>query len=305
MGIRRIASGNPTLTNFAAGLSPDFSLDIAGILAPMVTTPSTIGQFKRFDDVNSFQVVDTSRAIGGTARRLEFFATDPTFNAQPQALEIPLDDAELDAEGNFSISVLQGKTKALLSQAQLSHADKVITKAKTQAAVAVLGAWGDATVDPVAEVDACLDKLSTDCGQPPNRIVFGLTAWQRFRNHAKVRARQPGAVLIGLTTLQAASLFLIPGIRIEVATLSKNTAKPGNTVSKTKLLGDDVFIFIGSDSPTQYDPSWMKTFGPRGGVDAVRTYRDERSRSDILALDWAEDIQIVSALACNRITTAG
>lgn len=306
MGVRRIASGNPTLTNFAAGLAPELMSAQANFIAPIVRVGSTIGQFKRYDDQNSFQVYDTSRAVGGKARRVEFSATDPTYNCQPQALEAPLDDAEADAEGNFSIDIMEAKTRGLVSSATVSHEDKVVTKAKTQAAVANLGSWGDAAVDPVAEVDACIRQVAIDTGRLPNRIAIGLLAWERFRNHAKVRARQPGAEIIGLTTLQAANLFLNPAIRISVAVLSKLNVKPGQAAAKVAIIQDDVFIFYAEDNPTVYDPSWMKTFqGGRGGVDAVRTYRDETCRSEILAVDWSEDIQIVSALAGKRITTQG
>lgn len=306
MGIRRVASGNPTLTNFAAGLSPDLASAQANFIAPIVRVPSTIGQFKRFDDANSFVVYDTSRAVGGRARRIEFSATDPLYNAEPQALEIPLDDAETDAEGNFALDLLQGKTRALVSAATLSHEDKVIAKAKTQAAAANLGAWADPAVDPVAEVDACIRQIATDTGRMPNRMAIGIKAWERFRNHAKVKAKQPGAALIGLTTIQAAMLFLNPSIKINVGVLSKASVKPGVAMTKAQILGDELFIFYAEDNPSQYDPSWMKTFqGGRGGVDGVRTYRDEPCRSDILAVDWSEDLQIVSALCCNRITTNG
>lgn len=305
MGVRRIASGNPTLTNFAAGLTPDFASALADFLAPRVTVPATIGQYKKYDDQNSFQIYDTARAVGGKARRIEFAATDPTYNCKPQALEVTLDDSELDAEGNFSLSLLQGKTRSLISGAMLSHEDKVITAAKTHAAAAGLGGWANPDKDPVAEVDACIRNISVNSGRLPNRIAFGLIAWERFRNHPKVRARQPGAELIGLSTIQAANLFLNPGVTIKIGAISKLTVKPGQAAAKALVLQDDVFIFYGEENPSQYDPSWMKTFvGGRGGVDNVRTYRDESCRSDILAVDWSEDIQEVSSLCCNRITTS-
>jgi hypothetical protein len=34
----------------------------------------------------------------------------------------------------------------------------------------------------------------------------------------------------------------------------------------------------------------------------VRNYRDESARSDVLAIDWSEDIKICSSIAARRLT---
>ena len=58
-------------------------------------------------------------------------------------------------------------------------------------------------------------------------------------------------------------------------------------------------------SPTLYDPSFMKTFRlRRGGVDVVRTYRDDAARSDILAVDWSEDIRVTSPVCARKLTAS-
>jgi hypothetical protein len=92
---------NVTLTNYARGLAQDISTSLANFLAPEVVVPAATGQYKSFDDKNTFQVVDTSRAVGGPAKRLEFAASDPTYNCLPQALEIAIDDHERDEAGGF------------------------------------------------------------------------------------------------------------------------------------------------------------------------------------------------------------
>ena len=53
----------------------------------------------------------------------------------------------------------------------------------------------------------------------------------------------------------------------------------------------------------QYDPSFAKTFSiGSNSVESVREYRAESNRSDILAVDWSEDVQVVSAACARRIT---
>jgi hypothetical protein len=100
---------------------------------------------------------------------------------------------------------------------------------------------------------------------------------------------------------QLLGLFLNPQMQGKVAVLSGDTTKTGATANKANILGNEVFVFIGSDSPDIYDPSFAKTFTVgEGGVDKVREYRDESARSDIYAIDWSEDIQVVSAISALR-----
>lgn len=293
-----------TLTNYARGVSQDRASALAEFLSPTVPVGAATGLFKSYSDKNAFQVLNTARAIGGGAQRLEFSATDPTYNCAPQALEIPIDDHERELAGDADAELEQGKVDTLVTSAVLSFEDKVFTKLKAAvAATGGVGVWSDANNDPVDDVDAQIEAITTATGMMPNRIVFGLGAWRIFRKHAKVLARQPGAALVGLTADQAPGLFLNPNVQIRIGVLSKDTTKFGATKNAVNIVGGEVFVFYGSPSPTQYDASFMKTFRTRnGGVDTVRRYRDESARSDILAVDWSEDIQVVSAICGRRIT---
>ncbi len=303
--VRSQASANPILTNFAVGLAQDLQSALAEFLAPTVVVPSTIGHFKKFDDKNAFQVYNTARAVGGTATRIEFESSDPTYNAKPQALEVTIDDAERDAAGDADpLALEQSKVKTLVSSSVLSHEVKVT--AATLGAItaeAGIGIWSDATKDPIAEIDAVIEAMTITTGMMPNRMAIGIGAWRIMRSHAKVISRQPGAALIGTTTSQFASMLLNPGIDIRVGVLSQDTSKFGKAKTAANIMGAEVLIFIGSQSPTQYDPSFAKTFmGRRGGVTAVRQYRAESARSDVLAIDWSEDIQITGTACGKRIT---
>ena len=303
MSLRRQASYNPTLTTFAQGVSQDLTSALAEFIAPTVPVSSSMGYYKAFDEKNAFQVQSTGRALGGSARRIEFVESDPTFNCQPQALEITIDDAERDAAGPDVAAMEEGKTRTLVAVATVSHEDKVLTQAKTLAAVAARGQWSDTSVDPISEIDEQIEAIATATGMMPNAIAFGLGAWRVFRKHPKVIARQPGATIIGLSEAQAASMLLNPAAQIRVGVLSKDATKFGSAASKSNIVGAEVFIFLRSPNPTAYDPSWMKTFTiGTGGVTAVRQYRDEKARSDVLAVDWSEDIQIVGSICARRLT---
>ncbi len=298
---------NVTLTNYARGIAQDLKSSLALFIAPEVVVPAATGQYKSFDDKNAFQVLDTSRAVGGAARRLQFAATDPTYNCLPQALEIPIDDHERDEAGQGDpLHLEQAKSRTLVSSAVASHEAKVFdTVAANLPAVDGSGAWSgtDNTSDPIAEIDALIENIATETGMMPNRMVIGLPAWAVIRHNPQVVARFPGANSVGVSNSQFASLLLNPDIDIRVGVLSRDDAKWGGTKKASNIVGSELYLFHGAQAPTIYDPSFMKTLRTRsGGVDLVRIYREEASRSDVLAVDWTEDIQITSAISAARVT---
>ena len=312
MGLRAEAAINQTLTNYASGVLNDLQSATADFLARRVTVPATIGQYKAYDNKNAFQVHETARGVGGPARRIFMDVSEPTFNCMPQALEITIDDSERDAAGTINpLDLEQAKVKTLVQSSVVSHERHVITTAATITADTttvgggVMGKWGLAAVDPVVQLDYIIEVIAKATGNLPNAILMGMTAWRRFRNNAKVIEKQPGAALIGLNSGQASAMLINPGAEIRISTMAYDTTKEGKTRNQAFVNGDDVYVFIRSASPTIYDPSAMKTFvGGRGGVTAVREYRDESSRSDIYAVDWSRDVKITSTICIERITTA-
>ena len=307
MGLRSEASVNPTLTNYASGVLNDLQSATADFLAPQVQVPATIGQYKAYANKNAFQTHDTARGVGGPARRIFMDVSEPTYNCLPQALEITIDDSERDAAGTLNpLDLEQAKVKTLVQSSVLSHEKHVITTVNAAvSATGGVGVWSNDANDPVDEIDARIEAIAKDTGQMPNAILMGMTAWRRFRQNAKVVAKQPGAALIGLNQGQASAMLINPSTEIRLSTMAYDTTKQGKTRSNSFVNGDDVYIFVRSASPTIYDPSALKTFaGGRGGVSAVREYRDESSRSDVYAVDWSRDVKVTSSISIARITTS-
>jgi hypothetical protein len=304
MGSKTTAAYNPTLTNYAQGLSQDLASATATFLAPIVEVPAGLGRYKQFDDKNAFQIYNTERALGGPATRIQFNATDPSFDCRPQALEVGIDDAEYDAAGdNGAGRMEESRVRTLVTSATLAHEDKVIQVAKTITAVAARGNWSNATIDPVTELDEQIEAIANACGMLPNRIVFGLGAWRVARNNPKVINRMPANAAVGVALQQFATMLLNPNIEIRVGVLAKDLSKFGATKNASNIIGAEVFLFVGQETPSEYDPSFMKTFMTRsGGVDAVRSYRDESARSTIHAVDWSEDVKITGTAAVRRLT---
>jgi hypothetical protein len=288
------------LTDYAQGIGPGMVDPAAALIAPVVRVGSPIGKYKEFNDQNAFQVPSTARAVGGPAQRLEFSATDKDYNCTPQALEIGIDDIE--RAGGDPIAIEQAKVKTLMTAATRSHAVAVATLALTVAAAAT-PTWSSGST-AVDDLNTQIEALVNLIGEFPTDIVMGVTAWRRLVGNASVADKFKSGV-INPAAVQAAQLLLAPSVRITVSPLIKDTAKPGATKATAQVYGSNVFIFYASPVPTQYDPSFMKTFRTaESGVDNVSSYRDESRSSDIYKVAWTQDIRITSTSSVKRLTVS-
>ncbi len=306
-GGRNAGTVNAVLTNYAAGIAQDSASAIAEFIAPSVPTGAQHGQFKKFDEANAFRVYNTARAVGGARTRIEFNASDAFFNCKPQSLEIAIDDSERDP-GADPLLIEQAKIRTLVANTQIGHEKKVIDLIKSaKAATSGKGGWSGSSnteKDVVDEIDEQIMAILTDTGIMPNRMVLGIGAWRIIKNHPTVLARLGDSRTKSATMTEFASMLLNPAMEIKVTSLTASPNKPGKD-GKTQIVGNDVFIFCASTNPTQYDPSFAKTFMPSTTpITAVRQYRDEGRVSDVFCTDWSEDIQIVSTLCGRRITAS-
>lgn len=296
-----------TLTNYARGIFPGLvaSQDpLINRMAPVVTVAGATGKYKNFSDKNAFQAVQTARAIGGPAKRIEFLATDSDFNCTPNALEIGIDDQERFAAGGADALMEEAKTKSLLSTAAMSHVNDVVVAAKAGLAAAATPSWATASSStPLDDIDAQIQAIADDIGMFPTDIVFGLSAWRKFRASAQVKAAFPNAASVGVSPEQAGGILLNPAIRVGVSTSIRDTVKVGGAKTTANILGAEVFIFFTSPNADLYDASFMKVFSSgQNTIESVRKYREDRNRSDMLAIDWSRDIRVTSAISARRLT---
>lgn len=282
-------------------------MELAERLAPTVQVPGTNGQYKKFNDLNSFQVYNTSRAMGADPTRISFSAADEFFNTKPQALEVTIDEEErrqAGTESSLAQQLLdQGKIKALLNVTALSHVKKVVdTVVAAVGQEANVGNWSAPDIDPIAQLDQVIDALATAVGSIAGiKLTFSLTSWRTLRNHPLVIKRCAGVQVGGITLDQLNGLLAVP-VDAKVYAISYNAAALGQNVAKARLMSDVVLLTYNQPNPTQYDPSAFKTFtaGP-GGVTAVRSWQAPNGLYDGHFIDWSEDIKQTSTIGAKRL----
>lgn len=302
MGKLSTATYKETLKQYAFGIEQDVKSSLADFIAPRVPTGTGTGTYKKFDTQDAFQVYDTRRAVGGRANRIHFDANDATFNCEANALEIPIDDQERAKAGDKQQALEEARSRTLVINGCLGREKKVVDTAfSTISAAATWDHTGD--TDIVAAIDAQLVAMARATGRMPNRMVIGLNPWTWVKNHKSVLDRHSPTNGKGVSLEGFAAMLAVPGIDIRVAVLSYDKSRKPKTEDKEFIFGNDILMFYANPNPTEFDPSFMKTFSiGNQSVEDVYTYRDDSCRSDILAVDWSEDVEVISNLCAKRIS---
>lgn len=296
------ASLNAGLTNFAHGIAPDYTSALAEIMAPQCVAPAAAGNYLNFDSDEPFRYVNTRRALGGRAVRIELPATSPSFDCKPHALEIPTDHFELEKVGEANVGLLrESKIRTLVSRSAISREFRVFQAyADGTTAESGLGAWTSASVDPIDELNSIVIGVALATGSPNVHLTIALNALQQLGKHPKVLARFPGAPLVNVTGDMLAKLMLIP-VTVHVAMMPIATEKSGKAASKGFVGSAKVYAFITQANPSPYDPSAAKTFTTRlGQVDSVGFY-EEKPFAEINFMAWSEDIKLTGTECVKRI----
>jgi len=293
-----------TLREYAQGVAQSTVAPVADFLAPTVEVSSPVGFYKAYDDKNRFIIPDTSRALGGSATRLGWDKSDQTYNARPNALDVPVDVSEGDAEESME-AALQEAADLGAEVGALAHEKKVI-----DIALATLGAGTTfdfaAGVDVIDVLDQEIITVSKDTGYGSLMgigLLMGPTFARKLKNHPLVRARITGG---GKKDAASPSieqlielLMLKPEVRLSAMIL--DTAAPGLAASRSFILDNTCIVFARKESPTRRDPSFMKTFRLRKSWMAPRVYTEADGRTEVAAMDWSVDVKATNSAAGKRL----
>lgn len=306
------ATLNYQLTAYAQGLWNDMGevIKLAERLAPTTPVPGAAGQFKKFDDKNSFRRPKTARALGGDPELIGFNATDDTYACKPQALEVRVDLAEDQAAGNnggdVQVQLLdQGKIRALINQQALGHVGDVVDAVLANTTPTPnIGNWDSPDIDPIDQLDAELLALSLNCGSTQNiKLTMDVASWNLLRNNPNVKKRTQFTQVANITADQLAQILIFP-VDLMVANIVNDTAALGQSPSKSRIMSGTCLLHYSVPNATLYDPSAFKSFtvGAAGSfVGNVRTYQAPNQLWRAHLVDWSRDIKLTSSLSMRRI----
>jgi hypothetical protein len=297
-------SGRPKIREYAQGRARDATGEIAEFLSPTVEVSSYVGKYSKYDETTRFKIPETLRSLGGDATQLSFAKTDQNFDCEPHALDVPLDNIEIDeaseAEGEDLLMEAADESAAL---GGMAHESRVIDTALTAvAATGGKGNWTGAAVDPVDELNQAIQDVYLAAGGFPSievGILLDPAGLRMFFANAKVKGYFPGAKEIA-PSIENIQRLLIGKTDVRTTWLAIDTAAPGLAPNMQFKLSNKVIIFARSKTPTRRDPSFMKTFRRRGRWMIPGVYEKQDGRGKVVKMDWSEDIKIANALAAKR-----
>ena len=304
-------SASPMLREYAQGAAQDAIMPVADFLAPTVPVPTSVGRYKVYTEKNRFRVPNTLRALGGRATELRFEATDSTYNCEPHALDYPVDNLEqLEAEGMENI--LREGAVAVAEVAALAHEKNVIDAALAAIGAGTAKVWNEAA-DPIADLDDAILAVIRTCGYGSLMgvgVLFGASAWNVFKNQAKVRNRfvvgagGRNGVGFAVPTEQSANQLFVGTPEVRTSYMVYDANPEGKAASLSFLLDTAVLVFARKPNPTRRDPSFMKTFRLMDRYMVPGSYVRDDGRVEVAKFDWSEDIKVTNSAAALRLNVS-
>lgn len=297
-------SGRPLILEYAQGRAREATGEIADFIAPTVNTSVHSGKYTEYGKDNRFKIPETLRALGGNATQLAFQRTDKEFNCAPHALDVPLDDIEIEeSEGE---NLLMEAADEAASLGGMAHEKTVIdlAVANAGAATAGYGAWSNPENDPVAEINNTIIDILLAAGGGSMMeigIVIDPRSVLTFFSNKKVKGYFPGKTEIAPTLANMQALF-IGRTAAKVSFLASDTAAAGIAANMAFVLSARCLVFARNGNPTRRDPSFMKTFRVRNRWMRPGSYRKQDDRGEVVKMDWSMDIKVTNSEAGKVIT---
>lgn len=289
-----------TLVNYAQGAAQKATSSISEFLAPTVNVGSPVFYYKKYSNKHRYRILDTRRPLLGRAVELRGDAENVLCELTPHAIDAPVDRIEMLSDSELGSSLMTAADTVAM-QAALGHEQEVCNMALTAAGAGTDHNFTSDSVDPIKILDAALLTIARKMGVgsfAALRMVFGPTAWERYKNNAKVRAAFVGgsggkgkASTEGGASLVTPALENVTALQLgtpeaRMSMMVYNDAQEGLAQDNKWLLDDGILIFGALANPTVDDPSAFKTFRQRDQWMVPGSYMREDGRVEVAKMDW-------------------
>lgn len=212
----------------------------------------------------------TIRAPGTMPRMIHFNVTSQQYFCKNYSLGTFLTAEEMaNADQAWNTKEIRGQLvmDILLLDYELRVANTVNSGSNVGSYWTTGSSWSDAdNSEPLTDVMGDLNVAEDLRGYRPNRIVFGKTAWRKWKESDQVLARlfpHGGAMAGGnrgalVNTQLAAELLEVD--KVLVGGAYYNSAAEGATLTLTKVWNDNVLYYFSPDRPSKEVPAFGYAF---------------------------------------------
>lgn len=257
------------------------------------------------------------RGTDGAYTRDAWEYTSDNFTCEEYGKEEPVDDrssAILSHLGLMNQQIAADRSVSMLLRALEASVEAIVYDATTYSSQfnAVTNEWDDAAnATPITDVKGAIENFEERNGFGPNLLVMNrkqarnvlLTSQVQTVLGYRPNVGASGEQLQG--NLMASVLAAVLGVpRVVISGSFENSALPGGTASLSRQWSDEyVALLYASDGLDLQQPSFGRIFsyvgeaGGGGGSGAgsvvIESYREERTRGDIIRARFDLDVKVV------------
>jgi len=300
----------PSPTSSLATLRPDlatfleFDLEsekngyVATQVFPVIDVQSQAGNFGKIPLEQLLQQRDTKRAPGSGYARGNWTFDKAVYATEEHGAEEAVDDREAKMYSEYFVAEQISTLRAfssVLRNAEQRVADAVFnttTWTGSSLTTAVATPWSTlASAVPITNVEAAVQKVYDNSGLWANALIINRKVFRNLRNCSSIIDRINASGAGSPSKASDVTVEMLKAVfdldYVIVAGTSKNGAKEGQTASPSQIWSSSYAMVCKiATSPDMREPCIGRTFhwsqdgSSIGGT--VETYREEKSRSDII-----------------------
>ena len=280
------------LTAFTVGWQdPEKLRELLDFIAPPVLVGRRFEYKKAVNSEAFLSETDDLRAIGSAFKRVEYTGDTVNEKTLNKGLTIRVDhDEEVGSEW-------QERYVQLLLQRLLRNEVRRAITALDDADTNLAKVW-DGTSNPDSDVRNSLVLATNASGIRPNRALYGEGAWD-LRSDAFDAQNNAGAFrLAGLTQDELARKLFIDGVKVMSARYQSSSS------AKSRILGDQVFLFYALEGQMKDEPSNIKRFVTPAEDGLFRVFVEDHSKFTDITVEHYSNVVITSSLGIRKITVS-
>lgn len=234
---------------------------IADQIFPIVPVPKQSDKLYIVTQGDKFRPAEDARAPGTEPNLISFDVTSEGYYADNYALGTYVTREEL-ANADLALDSRKIKSQLVMDILLLNYERRVaslVTSTSNVGSSTTTGsAWGTANADPYSDCMTDLQVVEDTKGYYPNVVVFGKSAWRKWRDSEKMQT------LIfphggGIPTVNHAK-ELLEVEKVLVGGAYYNSAAEGLTMSLAKIWDDCVLYAYVPPNPSKEVPSFGYSF---------------------------------------------
>lgn len=295
----RFAAANYSepLTTFTVGWKDSENMEaLLNFIAPVIHVGKRF-EFKKANGNEAFlSEEDDVRAVGSVFKQVEFTGASVMSKTHNKGLTVRVDHDDV-AGDDWEERYVQLLLRRLYCN-ELRRALSALETVAFRTDCIWGGAGENAQLNPDGDIRRALSSAADSSGIRPNRVLFGEGAWDMRSNIYDLQNTSAAQRAATLSMEDLARKLFVDEIRV---INSRYQSSGGN---KSKVLGNDVYMFYTRNDLIKDEPANIKRFVMPLDGSNFRVYREAHSKFTDITVEHYSNIIITSNTGIQRLSIA-